>query len=68
MKTNIIFLCAAAFCLAAIRRAPADFPSATLTAAVADSVDKETGLALDPNFIIVKAQCTGCHSPKLRAT
>lgn len=30
-----------------------------------DSVDAETGLALDPNFAIVKAQCTGCHSPKL---
>lgn len=67
MKTNIIFLCAAvvAFCLAAIRREPSAYPSATLTTAVADSVDKETGLALDPNFMIVKAQCTSCHSPKL---
>ncbi|MDF7816568.1 hypothetical protein P1X15_03140 [Runella sp. MFBS21] len=32
---------------------------------LADSVDAETGLALDPNFAIIKAQCTGCHSPKL---
>ena len=66
MKTNIVFFCAAvvAFCFAAIRREPSAHPSATLTA-VADSVDKETGLALDPNFMIVKAQCTSCHSPKL---
>jgi hypothetical protein len=30
-----------------------------------DSVDAETGLALDPNFMLIKAHCTGCHSPKL---
>lgn len=30
-----------------------------------DSVDAETGLALDPNFTLIKAHCTGCHSPKL---
>ena len=66
MKTNIVFFCAAvvAFFFAAICREPSAHPSATLTA-VADSVDKETGLALDPNFMIVKAQCTSCHSPKL---
>lgn len=30
-----------------------------------DSTDAETGLALDPNFTLIKAHCTGCHSPKL---
>ena len=32
--------------------------------APADSTDAETGLALDPNLMLVKAHCTGCHSPK----
>ena len=27
--------------------------------------DPETGLIIDPNFYMVKAQCTGCHSTKL---
>ena len=31
----------------------------------ADSIDTETGLALDPNLMLVKAHCTGCHSPKM---
>ncbi|TAF29494.1 MAG: alpha/beta fold hydrolase [Runella slithyformis] len=30
-----------------------------------DSTDAETGLALDPNLMLVKAHCTGCHSPKM---
>ena len=32
---------------------------------VIDSTDAVTGLALDPNLSLVKAQCTGCHSPML---
>ena len=31
----------------------------------ADSTDAETGLALDPNLMLVKAHCTGCHSAKM---
>jgi hypothetical protein len=27
--------------------------------------DPETGLIVDPNLYMVKAQCTGCHSTKL---
>lgn len=27
--------------------------------------DKETGLVIDPNLYMVKAQCTSCHSSKL---
>jgi hypothetical protein len=27
--------------------------------------DAETGLVIDENFYMVKAQCTGCHSSKL---
>lgn len=36
-------------------------------AVVADSVkkDPETGLALDKNLMLVKGQCTACHSSKL---
>jgi hypothetical protein len=30
-----------------------------------DSTDAATGLALDPNLSLVKAQCMGCHSPML---
>ena len=30
-----------------------------------DSTDAETGLALDPNLMLVKAHCTGCHSAKM---
>ncbi len=30
-----------------------------------DSLDAETGLVLDPNLLLVKAHCTGCHSPKM---
>lgn len=30
-----------------------------------DSIDKETGLINDANFVYVKAHCTGCHSSKL---
>ncbi|UFH53829.1 hypothetical protein [Spirosoma sp. KNUC1025] len=34
---------------------------------VADTVkiDPESGLATDPNLMIVKSQCTACHSTKL---
>lgn len=34
---------------------------------LADSVktDPETGLAVDPQLMLVKAQCTACHSSKL---
>lgn len=34
-------------------------------AVVADSLDKESGLVIAPGFVLVKAMCTGCHSPKL---
>ncbi|MCU0338421.1 MAG: hypothetical protein MUE30_00940 [Spirosomaceae bacterium] len=30
-----------------------------------DSLDAQTGLVIDPNLMLVKAHCTGCHSPKL---
>lgn len=30
-----------------------------------DSTDAATGLALDSNLPLVKAHCTGCHSPML---
>jgi hypothetical protein len=32
---------------------------------VIDSTDAATGLALDSNLPLVKAQCTSCHSPML---
>jgi|GEM_PF-702799 len=37
----------------------------TITGLPADSTDAETGLAIDPNLMLVKAHCTGCHSPKM---
>ena len=39
-------------------------PVITRLPADTDSTDAETGLALDPNLMLVKAHCTGCHSPK----
>jgi len=33
--------------------------------ALSDSIDLATGLAQDPNLSLVKAHCTGCHSPRL---
>lgn len=37
------------------------------TTALADTLkkDPETGLVVDENLYMVKAQCTSCHSPKL---
>lgn len=44
-------------------------PGKSISAALfqADSVktDPETGLALDDQFMLVKGQCTACHSSKL---
>lgn len=32
---------------------------------VQDTLDAETGLVIDSQLMLVKAQCTGCHSSKL---
>ena len=37
----------------------------TAWAEKADSVDEKTGLALGEHFELVRASCTGCHSPRL---
>lgn len=39
------------------------FPSNLLSDTT--KTDPETGLIIDENLYMVKAQCTGCHSPKL---
>ncbi len=37
----------------------------TLASSVQDTLDTETGLVIDNQLTMVKAQCTGCHSSKL---
>lgn len=67
MKTTLLFLCVGtlALCLAATHRQVSMVAKASSPVTLADSIDKETGLVLDSNFMLVKAQCTSCHSPKL---
>ncbi|MFN4147882.1 MAG: hypothetical protein ACK4GN_18825 [Runella sp.] len=54
-----------------IVRLPADSDGASVSLVPnivrlpADSIDVQTGLINDPNLLLVKAHCTGCHSPKL---
>ncbi|MCF2444279.1 hypothetical protein L0657_09955 [Dyadobacter sp. CY345] len=44
-----------------------ELPSISTTRFLSDTtkLDKETGLVVDENLYMVKAQCTGCHSTKL---
>lgn len=44
-----------------------ELPSIHATTLLSDTtkLDKETGLVVDENLYMVKAQCTGCHSTKL---
>jgi hypothetical protein len=39
--------------------------SSTVMLTDTTKIDKETGLIIDPNLYMVKAQCTNCHSTKL---
>lgn len=69
MKTNFLNI-AVSFLLiglfaAAISKSAKHSLSQSLGYSVIDSTDAATGLALDSNFPLVKAQCTGCHSPML---
>lgn len=61
----ILGLLAVALFVAAIVRPNTPYPSLQKDWVQADSLDTETGLALDTNLSVVKAHCTGCHSPKL---
>ncbi|WP_428667546.1 hypothetical protein [Runella sp.] len=65
IKNLFLVFCTVGLFVAAIQREQKNNSFSASTQLLADSVDVETGLALDPNFMIVKAQCTGCHSPKL---
>ncbi|MCP1381827.1 hypothetical protein [Runella salmonicolor] len=65
IKNLLLVVCTVGLFVAAMQREHTYVANPSSTQALADSVDAETGLALDPSFTIVKAQCTGCHSPKL---
>lgn len=65
IKTLLLLIGTVGLFVAAVQREQKYSENLAPTQALADSVDAETGLALDPHFTIVKAQCTGCHSPKL---
>ncbi|GAB3545232.1 hypothetical protein [Spirosoma fluminis] len=47
------------------RRPDGTHPLATSQAADSLKTDAETGLAVDEHLMLVKAQCTACHSSKL---
>jgi hypothetical protein len=69
MKTNFLNIAVSFFLIglfaAAINRSEKYSLIPRTGGPVIDSTDAETGLALDPNFTLIKAHCTGCHSPKL---
>ncbi|MDQ6479005.1 hypothetical protein [Dyadobacter sp. LHD-138] len=44
---------------------PLAYPVNTVSFADTIKLDPETGLIVDENLFMVKAQCTGCHSTKL---
>lgn len=69
MKTNFLniavsFLLMGLFAAAISKSAEHSLIRAS-THHLIDSTDAATGLALDSNLPLVKAQCTGCHSPML---
>jgi hypothetical protein len=64
---KFMFLVGACFIsMVSFRTASIIYPP-TVPAFVADTVkiDAETGLANDPNLMMVKSQCLACHSSKL---
>lgn len=61
---NIALLLSLCLFVAAVQKSTYPLNHSTPTHSVIDSLDAETGLALDPNLMLVKAHCTGCHSPK----
>ncbi|WP_461114704.1 hypothetical protein [Spirosoma jeollabukense] len=65
----IFFIGAMLICMASFRAAPVTHSSSASAASVmvADTgkIDAETGLINDPSLMMVKAQCTACHSSKL---
>ncbi|MBO0949363.1 hypothetical protein [Fibrella forsythiae] len=67
MKPYLLFtsLCLLLTGLASFRDVPA--PERTQPIMLADTVkiDPESGLIADPNLMMVKTQCTACHSTKL---
>ena len=44
---------------------PLAYPANTISFSDTTKLDPETGLIVDENLFMVKAQCTGCHSTKL---
>ena len=61
---NITLLLSLCLFVAAVQKSTHPLNHSALNHSVTDSLDAETGLALDPNLMLVKAHCTGCHSPK----
>ena len=65
MKT-ILFLLAGGWWLTLIGQAEVSVTRFSgVAVAVQDTFDAETGLVIDSQLMLVKAQCTACHSSKL---
>lgn len=66
---TILFIGAMLICMASFRTAPVknSTTASVSSVMVADTgkIDAETGLINDPSLMMVKAQCTACHSSKL---
>ena len=69
MKTNFLNIALSLVLIslfaAAISKSDKDVLRHSSGYLLSDSTDAATGLALDSNLPLVKAQCTGCHSPML---
>lgn len=65
MKTLLLMMLGAGIASQALPDGPAD--QVVVKEALADTIkkDTETGLVIDENLYMVKAQCTSCHSSKL---
>ena len=66
MKTLLIALLGAGIVFQTLPEMPAESHTKRI-AALADTTkkDPETGLVVDENLYMIKAQCTNCHSTKL---
>jgi len=61
---GIILISLASFRNASIRSQPT-VSSGSILVADTIKIDGESGLIVDPNLMMVKSQCTACHSSKL---
>lgn len=65
MKTLLIALLGAGIVFQTLPEMPAELHTRSAAASDTTKKDPETGLIVDENLYMIKAQCTNCHSTKL---